>query len=116
MASLRLNSGISGETQEDFNILKTGFKKWNLTEWVVCLLTWRNTHAYLLEDDVPADVKQDRANEIMELQSQISWDLNQLKLGKTFKCIIDRKKAAICRKNWFDVDVDNEVLIDQNII
>jgi ribosomal protein S12 methylthiotransferase len=51
--------------------------------------------SYLLEDDVPADVKQDRANEIMEIQSQISWDLNQLKLGQTFKCIIDRKKAAI---------------------
>jgi ribosomal protein S12 methylthiotransferase len=58
----------------------------------------KNTHAYLVEDDVPADVK-NRANEIMELQSQISWDLNQLKLGQTFKCIIDRKKAAICRKN-----------------
>jgi ribosomal protein S12 methylthiotransferase len=54
----------------------------------------KRTHAYLLEDDVPADVKQDRANEIMEIQSQISWDLNQLKLGQT-KCIIDRKKAAI---------------------
>jgi ribosomal protein S12 methylthiotransferase len=52
-------------------------------------------NTYLLEDDVPADVKQDRANEIMEIQSQISWDLNQLKLGQTFKCIIDRKKAAI---------------------
>jgi ribosomal protein S12 methylthiotransferase len=55
----------------------------------------KRTHAYLLEDDVPADVKQDRANEIMEIQSQISWDLNQLKLGQTFKCIIDKKKAAI---------------------
>jgi ribosomal protein S12 methylthiotransferase len=40
-----------------------------------------NTHAYLLEDDVPDTVKQDRANEIMELQSQISWDLNQEKVG-----------------------------------
>jgi ribosomal protein S12 methylthiotransferase len=39
----------------------------------------RKTHAYLLEDDVPDSVKQDRANEIMELQSQISWDLNQEK-------------------------------------
>jgi ribosomal protein S12 methylthiotransferase len=42
-------------------------------------------HAYLLEDDVPDNVKQDRANEIMELQSQISWDLNQEKLGRVFK-------------------------------
>jgi ribosomal protein S12 methylthiotransferase len=45
-----------------------------------CLPTHEETR--YLEDDVPADVKQDRANEIMELQSQISWDLNQLKLGK----------------------------------
>jgi hypothetical protein len=72
------------------------------------LPTWREHTCLLLEDDVPADVKQDRANEIMELQSQISWDLNQLKLGQTFKCIIDRKEG----KNWIDPDVDNEVLID----
>jgi ribosomal protein S12 methylthiotransferase len=48
-------------------------------------------HTYLLEDDVP-NVKQDRANEIMELQSQISWD--QEKLGRIFKCIIDRKEGG----------------------
>jgi ribosomal protein S12 methylthiotransferase len=52
-----------------------------------------NTHAYLLEDDVPNEVKQARAEEIMELQSQISWDLNQEKVGQTFKCIIDRKEG-----------------------
>jgi ribosomal protein S12 methylthiotransferase len=55
------------------------FKKW--TEWVVLPILKENTHAYLLEDDVPDTVKQDRANEIMELQSQISWDLNQEKVG-----------------------------------
>jgi ribosomal protein S12 methylthiotransferase len=48
----------------------------------------------LLEDDVPDNVKQDRANEIMELQSQISWDLNQEKLGRVFKCIIDEKEGG----------------------
>jgi ribosomal protein S12 methylthiotransferase len=85
--------GYQEKHRRDFNILKTGFKKWNWQNGLFCLLTWRE-HAYLLEDDVPADVKQDRANEIMELQSQISWDLNQLKLGKTFKCIIDRKEGS----------------------
>jgi ribosomal protein S12 methylthiotransferase len=54
----------------------------------------KKTHAYLLEDDVPDTVKQERANEIMELQSQISWDLNQEKIGKVFKCIIDRKEGG----------------------
>jgi ribosomal protein S12 methylthiotransferase len=74
----------------------------------------KRTHAYLLEDDVPADVKQDRANEIMEIQSQISWDLNQLKLGQTFKCIIDRKEGGhfVGRTEFDSPDVDNEVLID----
>src|SRR5690554_7571716 len=52
-----------------------------------------NTHAYLLEDDVPADVKQNRANEIMDIQAQISWELNQEKIGQTFRCIIDRKEG-----------------------
>jgi ribosomal protein S12 methylthiotransferase len=49
-----------------------------LTEWVVLPTHEENTHAFF-EDDVPDSVKQDRANEIMELQSQISWDLNQEK-------------------------------------
>ena len=73
-----------------------------------------NTHAYLLEDDVPAEVKQARANEIMELQSQISWDMNQEKVGKTFKCIIDRKEGGyfVGRTEFDSPDVDNEVLID----
>jgi ribosomal protein S12 methylthiotransferase len=54
----------------------------------------RKTLTYLLEDDVPDNVKQDRANEIMELQSQISWDLNQGKVEQVFKCIIDRKEGG----------------------
>jgi ribosomal protein S12 methylthiotransferase len=73
-----------------------------------------NTHAYLLEDNVPDEIKQERVNELMELQSQISWDLNQEKVGKTFKCIIDRKEGAhfIGRTEFDSPDVDNEVLID----
>jgi ribosomal protein S12 methylthiotransferase len=77
----------------------------------------RKTHAYLLEDDVPDSVKQDhRANEIMELQSQISWDLNQEKVGQTFKCIIDRIEGGhfVGRTEFDSPDVDNEVLIDSS--
>jgi ribosomal protein S12 methylthiotransferase len=59
-------------------------------------------------------VKQARAEEIMELQSQISWDLNQEKVGKVFKCIIDRKEGLhfVGRTEFDSPDVDNEVLID----
>ena len=73
-----------------------------------------NTHAYNLEDDVPEDVKQDRANQIMEIQSQISWELNQQKIGETFKVVIDRKEGNyfIGRTEFDSPDVDNEVLID----
>jgi ribosomal protein S12 methylthiotransferase len=81
-----------------------------LTEWVV-LPTHEDTHAYL-EDDVPADVKQDRANEIMELQSQISWDLNQLKLGKHSNVLSIERRHFVGRTEFDSPDVDNEVLID----
>jgi ribosomal protein S12 methylthiotransferase len=73
-----------------------------------------NTHAYLLEDNVPDEVKQARVTELMDLQSQISWDLNQEKVGKTFRCIIDRKEGGyfVGRTEFDSPDVDNEVLID----
>jgi ribosomal protein S12 methylthiotransferase len=59
-----------------------------------CLFSQENTH-YLLEDDVPDTVKQDRANEIMELQSQISWDLNQEKIDKPTVVLLIEKKVHI---------------------
>ncbi|MCQ0111901.1 30S ribosomal protein S12 methylthiotransferase RimO [Zhouia amylolytica] len=107
--------GYPGETEADFQTLK---------EWVKAMRFERlgcftysheeNTHAYSLEDDVPEAVKQERAAEIMDLQSQISWELNQEKIGKTFKCIIDRKEGThfIGRTEFDSPDVDNEVLID----
>jgi ribosomal protein S12 methylthiotransferase len=59
-------------------------------------------------------VKQQRAAEIMEVQAKISWELNQEKIGKTFKCIIDRKEGQyfVGRTEFDSPDVDNEVLID----
>ncbi len=107
--------GYPGETEEDFQELK---------KWVEAMRFERlgcftysheeNTHAYNLVDDVPEEVKQERANEIMEVQSQISWELNQEKIGKTFKCIIDRKEGNhfVGRTEFDSPDVDNEVLID----
>ena len=73
-----------------------------------------NTHAYALKDDVPEAVKEQRVNEIMELQSQISWEINQEKVGREFRCIIDRVEGGyfVGRTEFDSPDVDNEVLID----
>ncbi len=107
--------GYPGETEEDFQTLK---------QWVTDMRFERlgcftysheeNTHAYNLEDDVPEAIKVERANQIMETQSQISWELNQEKIGETFKVIIDRKEGNyfIGRTEYDSPDVDNEVLID----
>ncbi len=107
--------GYPGETQEDFEIMRNWVQEMKF-ERLGCFTYSHeeNTHAYLLDDDVPEDVKQARAAEIMDLQSQISWDLNQEKVGQTFKCIIDRKEGQyfIGRTEFDSPDVDNEVLID----
>ena len=70
--------------------------------------------APMLEDDVPEEVKIQRANDIMEIQSQISWELNQAKIGQEFKVVIDRKEGNyfVGRTEFDSPDVDNEVLID----
>lgn len=107
--------GYPGETQEDFEIMRDWVQEMKF-ERLGCFTYSHeeNTHAYSLEDNVPEEVKQARAAEIMDLQSQISWDLNQEKVGQTFKCIIDRKEGQyfIGRTEFDSPDVDNEVLID----
>ncbi|WP_405377255.1 30S ribosomal protein S12 methylthiotransferase RimO [Nonlabens sp. Asnod3-A02] len=107
--------GYPGETEEDFEILKQWVKDQRF-ERMGCFTYSHeeDTHAYKLEDDVPADVKQERANQIMEIQSQISWELNQQKIGKEFKVMIDRKRGNhfVGRTEFDSPDVDNEVLID----
>lgn len=107
--------GYPGETEEDFETLKRWVKDMRF-ERLGCFTYSHeeNTHAYNLEDDVPEDVKQDRANQIMEIQSQISWELNQEKIGQTFKVVIDRKEGNyfVGRTEFDSPDVDNEVLID----
>ena len=107
--------GYPGETEEDFETLRDWVKEMRF-ERLGCFTYSHeeNTHAYNLEDDVPEDVKIDRANQIMEIQSQISWELNQAKIGQEFKVVIDRKEGNyfVGRTEYDSPDVDNEVLID----
>jgi len=107
--------GYPGETEAHFQELKDWVKEMRFERLGAFTYSHEeNTHAYNLVDDVPEDVKQERANEIMEIQSQISWELNQQKIGKVFKCVIDRKEGSyfVGRTEFDSPDVDNEVLID----
>ncbi len=107
--------GYPGETEEDFRQLKEWVKQTRFDRLGCFTYSHEeNTHAYSLVDDVPEDIKQIRANEIMEIQSQISWELNQEKIGRTYLCIVDRKegKHFVARTEHDSPDVDNEVLID----
>jgi ribosomal protein S12 methylthiotransferase len=107
--------GYPGETEADFRQLEDWVREMRF-ERLGCFTYSHeeNTHAYQLEDDVPQEVKLERANKIMELQAQISWELNQEKIGKTFRCMIDRKEGDyfVGRTEYDSPDVDNEVLID----
>ncbi len=107
--------GYPGETEADFETLKQWVKSMRF-ERLGCFTYSHeeNTHAYQLEDNVPQEVKQERANEIMKIQSEISWEQNQKKVGKSFRCVIDRKQSDhfVGRTEIDSPDVDNEVLID----
>jgi ribosomal protein S12 methylthiotransferase len=72
------------------------------------------THAHSLVDDVPEEVKQERADAIMEIQQGISFDKNQEKIGNTYKVLIDKKDGGyfVGRTEYDSPEVDNEVLID----
>ena len=107
--------GYPGETQADFEALKSFVQEMRFDRLGCFTYSHEeNTTAYDLEDDVPEEVKLARANEIMEIQSQISWELNQEKIDKTFRCLIDRKEGNyfVGRTEYDSPDVDNEVLID----
>lgn len=107
--------GYPGETQADFEALKSFVQEMRFDRLGCFTYSHEeNTTAYDLEDNVPEEVKLARANEIMEIQSQISWELNQEKIGKTFCCLIDRKEGNyfVGRTEYDSPDVDNEVLID----
>ena len=106
--------GYPGETQEDFERLKQWVKDTRFDRLGCFTYSHEeNTHAFGLVDDVPEDVKMARANEIMALQSDISWSLNQDKIGREFRVILDRKEGEyyVGRTEFDSPDVDNEVLI-----
>ena len=110
--------GYPGETERDFEEMK---------EWVsesrfdrLGCFTYSHeekTHAHLLNDDVPEDIKQQRVEDIMNIQQEISFNINQDKVGKHFKVLIDKKEGNyITGRTEFDSpEVDNEVLIDARI-
>lgn len=107
--------GYPGETEEQFQELKDWVEEMRFERLGAFEYSHEeNTGAYALEDDVPADVKFRRVNEIMEIQSQISWEINQTKIGKTFKCLFDRKEGNYFygRTEFDSPDVDNDVLVD----
>ena len=106
--------GYPGETEEDFQEMKAWVQEQKFDRLGCFTYSHEeNTHAYNLVDDVPEEVKQQRVEEIMEIQSQISYDLNQEKIGKQFRVMIDRKEGEnfIGRTEHDSPDVDNEVLI-----
>ena len=106
--------GYPGETQEQFDELKEWVRKTKFDRLGVFTYSHEeNTHAHLLEDDVPDEVKHQRAEEIMEIQSEISYSKNQQKIGKTYKVLFDRKEGEyfIGRTEFDSPDVDNEVLV-----
>ena len=106
--------GYPGETNEDYELLKEWVKNTKFDRLGCFTYSHEeNTGAYKLIDDVPQKIKNERLNEIMEIQSQISWELNQKKRGKKFKVLIDRKRGNyyVGRTQYDSPDVDNEVLI-----
>jgi len=109
-----LIAGFPGETQEDVEQVKDFLQKQRFDR--VGIFTYSHeegTSGYELKDDVPADVKQQRAQEIMEVQQEISYEKNQEKIGNTYKVIIDKKEAGryLGRTEFDSVEVDNEVVI-----
>jgi ribosomal protein S12 methylthiotransferase len=109
-----LIAGFPGETKDDVEELKTFLQKMRFDR--VGIFTYSHeegTSAHDLVDDVPAEEKEERAQEIMEVQQDISYEKNQEKVGKTFKVLIDKKEAGryLGRTEFDSVEVDNEVVI-----
>ncbi|WP_447952013.1 30S ribosomal protein S12 methylthiotransferase RimO [Chryseobacterium koreense] len=106
--------GFPGESEEDFQEMKDWVRAQRFDRLGCFTYSHEeNTTAYELDDDVPQEVKEKRVEEIMELQSQISWEKNQEKIGKVFRCIFDRKEGNyfVGRTEFDSPDVDNTVLV-----
>ncbi|MEQ8534821.1 MAG: 30S ribosomal protein S12 methylthiotransferase RimO, partial [Imperialibacter sp.] len=110
-----LIAGHPGETEEDFEEMMDFVQKSRFDRLGVFNYSHEeNTHSYSFEDNIPENVKQERADAVMEVQEAISYELNQQKIGKTFKVLVDRKEGGnfIGRTEYDSPEVDNEVIID----
>ena len=107
--------GFPGETEADFEELCDFIQEMQFERLGVFQYSHEeDTRAYEMEDDVPAEVKADRANKVMEIQQEISFQKNQEKIGKTFRILVDRKEGGyfVGRTESDSPEVDNEVLVD----
>jgi ribosomal protein S12 methylthiotransferase len=109
-----LIAGFPGETEKDVEDVKEFLQEHRFDRVGIFSYSHEeNTSAHALEDNIPQEEKESRAQEIMEVQQEISLEKNQEKVGKTFKVIIDKKEAGryIGRTEFDSVEVDNEVVI-----
>ncbi|MFL2565545.1 MAG: 30S ribosomal protein S12 methylthiotransferase RimO [Parvicellaceae bacterium] len=112
-----LIAGYPGESQEDFQEMYDWVEEMKFERLGIFTYSHEeNTHAYKFDDDVPPKIKKERADSIMELQSGISYKLNQKKVGKKYRVLIDRAEDNffIGRSEFDSPEVDNEVLIEKN--
>jgi len=109
-----LIAGFPGEKESDISELKDFLTEHRFDR--VGIFTYSHeegTSAYDLSDDVPAEIKEERAREVMELQQEISYEINQGKIRKVFKTVVDKKESGryLGRTEFDSVEVDNEVII-----
>jgi len=110
-----LIAGYPGETEQDFQQMHDWVERMRFDRLGIFTYSHEeNTHAHTLEDNVPFELKQDRANAIMELQGSISYDMNQSRVGKTMKVLFDKNEAGhfIGRTEYDSPEVDNEVIVN----
>ncbi len=109
-----LIAGFPGETQDDVEALKDFLRMHEFERVGIFQYSHEEgTSAFDLVDDVPAEVKEERASEIMDVQQEISFEKNKAKVGKTYKVLVDKKESGryIGRTEFDSVEVDNEVII-----
>ena len=109
-----LIAGHPGETEQDFEELYDFVERTRFDRLGIFTYSHEeNTHSHTLEDDVPQEVKEQRADDIMALQQGISLELNEEKVGQTYKVLFDRKESGyfVGRTQYDSPEVDNEVLV-----
>ncbi len=113
-----LITGYPGETERDFEEMQRWVEDTKFDRLGCFTYSHEEkTHAHSLVDDVPEEVKQQRADAIMEIQQEISFEKNQEKIGNTYKVLIDKKDGNffVGRTEYDSPEVDNEVLIDASV-